>query len=281
MKLHEDKFELISHKHRQSNTMSELPFVSQLQTYTVSSGDTLLPVHQLRDLGINVSSDLTWSYHISTIVCKARSVAAWVLSVFKTRDRTTMLTLYKSLVRSLLEYCCPLWNPNKISDIQQLESVQRTFTSRICGLQDKNYWERLQDLQMMSLQRRRERYIIIHMWKTLHGSCPNDLGVEFSPPSRQGIRAKVPILSSASTQRHQTLYDASFAVHGPRLWNVIPSNLTVESRFQQFKDELTTFILTAPDTPPVPGYTGVNKNSLLDWSMNKATSWSAHPMGCR
>ena len=143
-----------------------------------------------------------------------------------------------------------------------------------------NYWERLKKLKIMSLQRRRERYIIIHMWKTLHGSCPNDINVQFSPPSRHGVRAKVPILSSASTQRHQTTYDASFAVHGPRLWNTIPNNLTVEPSFQKFKQGLTTFILTVPETPPVPGYTGVNRNSLRDWNMNK-TSWSAHPMGCR
>ena len=81
-----------------------------------------------------VSSDLSWSSHISNMVTKARSTLSWVFSVFKTRDTTIMITLYKSLVRSLLEYCCPLWDPTKITDIQMLEGVQRTFTSRIGGL---------------------------------------------------------------------------------------------------------------------------------------------------
>ena len=111
----------------------------------------------------------SWSPHIREITDRARKKAAGVLSVFFTRSSEIMLTLYKSMVRSLLEYCSPLWNPLKISDIQELESVQKAFTARISGLKDVHYWDRLKQLSLMSLQRRRERYIIIHMWKILNG----------------------------------------------------------------------------------------------------------------
>ena len=102
MKLHEDKFELMIHKSNKNNMLYELPFVSECMMYTISNGDKLQPLHNLRDLGVTVSSDLSWSIHISTIASKARSVASWVFSVFKTRNITTMMTLYKSLVRSIL-----------------------------------------------------------------------------------------------------------------------------------------------------------------------------------
>ena len=113
------------------------------------------------------------------------------------------MTLYKSLVRSHLEYCCPLWNSSTLADIQQLEGVQRTFTSRISGVGHLNYWERLKALNLMSLQRRRERYIIIHMWKLFHGKCPNDLQITFSGPSRQGYKAVVPSLGKSSSLHNQ------------------------------------------------------------------------------
>ena len=67
------------------------------------------------------------------------------------------------MVRSLIEYCSPLWNPVKISAIQELESVQKVFTSKISGMTELNYWDRLRQLTLMSLQRRRERYIILHI----------------------------------------------------------------------------------------------------------------------
>ena len=239
MKLHEDKFELMVHKYKPNSDLYELPFVSECMLYTISSGDTIQPTYSLRDLGVTVCSDLSWSLHISSIACKARSIASWVFSVFKTRGTVAMLTLYKSLVRSNLEYCCPLWNPNKLADIQQLESVQRTFTSRISGVQHLNYWERLNALNLMSLQRRRERYVILQMWKILHCVSPNDIDIQFSTSPRQGVRAKVPQLNKCSMQRHQTLYDTSFAVQGPRLWNTIPCDLTREADFQKFKNSLT------------------------------------------
>ena len=140
--------------------------------------------------------------------------------MFKTRERTIMITLYKSLIRSLLEYCCPLWNPRRVTEIQLLEGVQRTFTSCIAGLRHLSYWERLKQLKMVSLQWR--RYIILMMLKILHSVVPNYCDIKFKVTPRQGSVAIIPSLSVTSPSGNLSLYDASFAVHGPKLWNKIP-----------------------------------------------------------
>lgn len=281
MVLHEDKFEALVHKHSSTwNEFDELPFKISSMTYSTANGD-LIPVENLRDLGVTVTANLSWSAHIYTIACRARGVASWVLGAFKTRDRTTMLTLYKSLVRCHLEYCCPLWNPQHKSDIQVLESVQRTFTSRISGVQHLDYWGRLKALKIMSLQRRRERYIIIHVWKILRGMSPNDLAFEFSETFRHGTKASVPSLQKSSSVRNQSLYDASFRVMGARLWNVVPPSLHSLMDPLQFKIKLTEFLNTFPDEPPTAGYVGTNSNSILDWSIAADTilpGWSGLPM---
>ena len=54
-----------------------------------------------------------------------------------------MMTLYKTLVRPILEYCSAVWNPSAIGEIAQLEQVQRNFTRRILGCKHLDYWERL------------------------------------------------------------------------------------------------------------------------------------------
>ena len=190
--------------------------------------------------------------------------------------------LYKSLIRSHLEYCCPLWNPANQAGIQLLEEVQRSFTAKIWRVKHLNYWDRLKALKIMSLQRRRERYIMIQMWKILNDHCPNDLNVRFMAPSRRGIRSVVPSLNRQSSRRNQTLYDNSFAVLGPRLWNILPADMTKILEKETFKHQLTKFLLSFADNPPVRGYARSNGNSILDWCSGEADTtllgWSENVM---
>ena len=265
MALHKDKFEYMCHKSNKQHTLSDLPFVSECYQYHVSESVSLQPVHQLCDLGVLVSKDLSWSPHIKSIANKARQKASWVLSVFHTRSTAIMLTLYKSMVRSLLEYCCPLWHPIKVSDIQELESVQRTFTSKIAGMKHLHYWDRLTQLSLMSLQRRRERFIILHMWKILNGKTSNDLNIAFVSRPRLGNLAVIPPKNKSSSAANQTLFDSSFAVQGPILWNAMPHHLNSIQDLEQFKSKLTQFMLSIPDKPPIRGWSPPNKNTLLCW----------------
>ena len=110
MKLHEDMFELISNRANTKFLVHELSFSMETCTYQVSESIELLPIDCLRDLGIKVVDDRTWSQHIHQVATVGKAAAALVLSAFKTRSRKVMLTLYDSLVRSHLEYCCPLWH---------------------------------------------------------------------------------------------------------------------------------------------------------------------------
>ena len=173
-----------------------------------------------------------------------------------------MVLLYKSLVRSKLEYCCPLWHSRNIADIQMIESVQRTFTSKIIGMEGLNYWGRLKKLRLMSLQRRRERYIIFYLWKVIHGHYTNELNFEFRFSDRRGIVALVkPIINHNS--KAQTLYDSLFAVMAAKLWNILDGEITLHTDFFIFKAAVDKYLSTFSDKPPIQGYYHMNDNSLI------------------
>ena len=225
MSLHQDKFEYMNHSCGDAKLLKHLPFTSEFYEYTTPSGTIITPKDTIRDLGVLISSDLSWGPHINNITDAARKMCSWILSVFATRDELTMMTLYNSLVRSRVEFCCPLWHTNKVEDIIKIETIQRTFTSKIEGYRDFTYWERLIHLRLMSLQRRRERYILLHLFKVLHDTAPNDLNIKFTTSDRRGVLAVVPTLSRTAKPRIQSLYDSGFAVFAPRLWNSLPKKI--------------------------------------------------------
>ena len=60
----------------------------------------------VKDLGVIVSSDCTFKKHIARVKESANDMCGWILRTFKTRAAALMLTLWKSLVLSRLDYCC-------------------------------------------------------------------------------------------------------------------------------------------------------------------------------
>ena len=169
------------------------------------------------------------------------------------------------MVRSRLEYCCPLWDPQKVKDIKTLVSVQRTFTRRINGRQHLDYWERLKFLKLKSLQRRRERYIIIYTLKILNNLVPNDINMTFHDTDRLGIKANIPPIVKTSPQYIQTLAENSFPVKAAKLWNIIPKDTRAITVMDTFKSSFGSFLDKVPDKPPTLGYSAPCRNSLIDW----------------
>ena len=269
MKLHSDKFVYVNFNIRSKNfPLANLPFFQENFQYITAEGNILETTDSVSDLGVTFSKDLGWSSHIYSIVKRAKQKAGWVLSSFKGRSPLLMKTLYKSLIRSLLEYSCPLWNGLSLQNLQALESVQRSFSFKINYPSSvTNYWDRLEYLQIMSLQRRRERYVILHVWKIVNGLTSNDLNISFYDNLRFGTMARVPPINNKDNQKARSLYDSSFAVLGPRLWNIVPKSTKECSSLLNFKIHLDEFLKTFPDRPPIPGYFSQNNNSILDWNI--------------
>ena len=152
MELYEKKFESLSYRLPANIKRGEqLPFQNDLTTYTTPSGIEIERKGLVRDLGVSLTDNFTWTPHINKMVASARKVASWVLGVFRDRSKVVMLQLYKSLIRSKLEYCSPLWNPSIVRDIETIEDVQRFFTNRISGMSDLSYWDILTALKLQSL----------------------------------------------------------------------------------------------------------------------------------
>ena len=57
-------------------------------------------------------------------------------------------------------------------------------------MKEHSYWERLEILQIKSLQRRREQLILLLVWKIKNGFTPNVVDLEFfENPRNQNVNA--------------------------------------------------------------------------------------------
>ena len=81
----------------------------------------------------------------------------------------TFVALYKSMVRSPLDYCCPVWSPYRKGDIEALEKVQKRATKLIPALKNLPYNDCLKACNMSTLHYRRVRGDMIETLKILHG----------------------------------------------------------------------------------------------------------------
>ena len=227
--------------------------------------EIISPSMNVLDQGIYMSGDCNFNYYIYSLSKKCANLSGWFLRIFYTKDCITMLTLYKSIVLSRLEYGYQLWSPFLIKHITQLEKIQRSITKHITGANDMPYHERLKSLGLYSLQRRRERYCITYIWKIIE-----DLAPEFSnsvTSTVSGRRCRSCVISPVNVGRVGTLSYNSFRWGSIRLFNSLPMHLRSISSCSvfRFKTQLNIFLRSVEDLPCLPGFNNSLDGGYYRW----------------
>jgi len=148
-----------------------------------------------------------------------------------------MLNLYKSLVRPHLEYCTVAWSPHYVKDKELLERVQRRFTRMITELKALSFPERLNRLNLWTLEERRVRADLIEVYKMVHGLSTIPFEDLFEVDNSRRPRGRSLRLLKKRCRRDIRLY--FFSERVVNVWNSLDDQSVTASSSNSFKSNLS------------------------------------------
>jgi hypothetical protein len=199
--------------------------------YTLND-QKLETVADIVDLGVTVSNDLKWSKHIQQL-CKKAEGRLWLVirTIGFYSPVIAKKTAYIAMIRSILEYCSPVWNPRYKNLQKTLEDIQRKATNFILNNprydhpDHINYKNRLLILNLLPTSYRREIHDVILLLKSLNGPTNLDLteSLKFyerrgGPLTRQGTLGTRLEIAKPRLERTHHFYTHRIV----DTWNTIP-----------------------------------------------------------
>ena len=206
-------------------------------TYRMGNVD-LKETTEEKDLGVMVHKSLKVSQQCAAAAKKGNQALEMIKRNFAFRSREVIIKLYKSLVRPHLDYAMQAWSPYMEKDKKIIEKVQARATKLIPNIKDLPYEDRLNRLNLTTLERRRQRGDLIQTYRIMNQ-------IDKINPDSMFQKAFL----YTRTRGHQQ----KFAKARPRLdvrkhfysqravepWNKLPESATQVPTLLCFKKELT------------------------------------------
>ena len=228
MQFHPGKCQVIS------VTRSHKPTI---HTYTLN-GKPLDHVDSAKYLGVMVTSNLNWNQHVSTITAKTNKTLGFVRRNLRVSSKNVKETAYQTLVRPIVKYASPVWDPHQAYLIHKLEMVQRTAARYVSSRwhNTSSVSDMLTTLGWRSLQARRMDAKMNMFYKMRHNLAiiPTVFNITPATRSLRHSNTQSYIIPSARCD----YYHHSFFPSSIRNWNLLPQIVVDSPCLETFKQRV-------------------------------------------
>ena len=84
-------------------------YYSLSNVYINPEYNIISPSSNVLDLGVYMSSNCTFDFYVANVYKRSSNLTRWIIRTFNSRETTTIMTLFKTLVLSVLDYASQLW----------------------------------------------------------------------------------------------------------------------------------------------------------------------------
>ena len=195
----------------------------------------------IKDLGVIFDRLLKFDNHIYEMINKGFSTLGLISRNFNGLNKDSFLLLYKSLVRSKLEYAVNVWSPWRLKEIEAIERVQKRATKMVKECENLKYIDRLKLLNLPCLRYRRSRGDLIMVYNMLKSDDGNECYPRLTLHDDRRTRGHEYKLNA---QRfHGNLKKFSFPNRVVALWNALKEDIVQAKDVNNFKNKLDAFMI--------------------------------------
>lgn len=197
--------------------------------------------NSIKDIGIEIDKKLDWKMHILSIVKKSNKIMGLIKRTVGYKAPTIVKKqLYISLIRSCLEYCCPVWSGTTKTNTLLLERVQRAATRYMLQFPEYNYKQRLLELGLLPLTYRREFLDLCVFFKLVNNVYDFNISnhvifttenIQITRSTTDGLKLRIPVTNSV-------MYEKLYFNRIVFLWNSLPYEIRCQTSLNIFKSRL-------------------------------------------
>ena len=168
------------------------------------------------------------------VAATARRLTGQIFRSFKSRKASVILPILKTIIRPVVEYATPVWNPCLQKDIAEVEKVQRQVTRYIDGFRNLPYHLRLQSLNLPKLATRRLYLDLLECYKIVHGLVRSDCRPLLMLSSRN-TRGFNCMLDTNRPPARLNVRKHFFVERVLSQWNALPLEILRQNTLSNFK----------------------------------------------
>ncbi|KAI8494701.1 hypothetical protein Bbelb_273060 [Branchiostoma belcheri] len=202
-------------------------------------GHTLCSVKEAKYLGVTITNNLTWSTHIGNIANKASKTLGFLRRNLKVRSKKIRELAYCTLVRPIVEFTSPVWDPYTVKDITRLEQVQRRAARWVTQRyrRTSSVSNMLEELQWVSLQERRRIARLVTFYKYMYHTGALCINLSTRPTlsaqtraTRQSHPAAYKVPYSRTSYRQNSFFPRTISD-----WNDLGADIALSSSLEEFR----------------------------------------------